>query len=589
MADLRYSEIVDVYEKVESTTKRLEMTSLLVELLRKSPRESIDKVVYLTQGKLYPDFIGLEIGVAEKLAIKALSVVAGRSEDFIEEKLKELGDLGRVAEDLMSRKTQQSLFHQPLTVEIVYDAFDKMARATGPGSVDVKVRYLTRLLNDASPKEARYLLRTAVGRLRLGVADMTILDALSEAFGKGKTDRDIIEKAYNLSSDLGLVAKTLAHEGIEGLAKFKIIIGKPIRPMLAERLSDAKEILEKLGGRGAAEYKYDGIRIQAHIGSDVIYLFSRRLEDVTSQFPDVCRYLRDSIKASEAIVEGECVAFEADTGEMLPFQVISQRRGRKYEVERMSEEIPVKVFLFDLLYLNGEDYTVQRYPMRRRALESIVTPTDRVGLSHLLITGDPEELDRYMDQAVSEGCEGLVVKSLGDESIYKAGARGWLWIKYKRSYKAEVVDTFDLVVVGAFKGRGKRAGSYGALLMAAYNHERDMFETLCKLGSGFTDEDLAGLPKLLEPYRIERRHPRVDSLMEPDIWFTPEIVLEVAADEITLSPMHTCSRDEVKKNAGLALRFPRFTGRYRRDKGPEDATTSTEVAELYRRQLKQMA
>jgi len=394
MADLRYSEIVDVYEKVESTTKRLEMTSLLVELLRKSPRESIDKVVYLTQGKLYPDFIGLEIGVAEKLAIKALSVVAGRSEDFIEEKLKELGDLGRVAEDLMSRKTQQSLFHQPLTVEIVYDAFDKMARATGPGSVDVKVRYLTRLLNDASPKEARYLLRTAVGRLRLGVADMTILDALSEAFGKGKTDRDIIEKAYNLSSDLGLVAKTLAHEGIEGLAKFKIIIGKPIRPMLAERLSDAKEILEKLGGRGAAEYKYDGIRIQAHIGSDVIYLFSRRLEDVTSQFPDVCRYLRDSIKASEAIVEGECVAFEADTGEMLPFQVISQRRGRKYEVERMSEEIPVKVFLFDLLYLNGEDYTVQRYPMRRRALESIVTPTDRVGLSHLLITGDPEELDR---------------------------------------------------------------------------------------------------------------------------------------------------------------------------------------------------
>ncbi|MEM2864031.1 MAG: ATP-dependent DNA ligase [Candidatus Bathyarchaeia archaeon] len=589
MTDLRYSEIVDVYERVESTTKRLEMTSLLVELLRKSPKESIDKVVYLTQGKLYPDFVGLEIGVAEKLAIKALAIVAGKSEDIVEEKLKELGDLGKVAEDLVARKAQQSLFHQPLTVGVVYDAFDKMAKATGSGSVDVKVRYLTRLLNDASPKEARYILRTAVGRLRLGVADMTILDALSEAFGRGKVDREIIEKAYNLSSDLGLVAKTLAYEGMEGLRKFKITIGRPIRPMLAERLSDAREILDKLGGRGAAEYKYDGIRIQAHIGPDATYLFSRRLEDITSQFPDVCRYLKDSIDASEAVVEGECVAFEADTGEMLPFQVISQRRGRKYDVEKMSEEIPVKIFLFDLLYLNGEDYTMRGYTERRRALESIVTSTDRVGLSHLLITSDPEELDRYMDQAISEGCEGLVVKSVGEESIYKAGARGWLWIKYKRSYKAEVADTFDLVVVGAFKGRGKRAGSYGALLMAVYNHERDVFETLCKLGSGFTDEDLAGLPKLLEPYRIERKHPRVDSLMEPDLWFTPEMVLEVAADEITLSPMHTCSRDEIKRGAGLALRFPRFTGRYRRDKGPEDATTSTEVMELYRRQLKQIA
>lgn len=589
MADLRYSEIVDVYEKMEATTKRLEMTSLLVGLLKKSPRESIDKVVYLTQGKLYPDFMGLEIGVADKLAIKALAVVAGKGEDAIEEKLKEMGDLGRVAEELMQRKAQQSLFHQPLTVEIVYDSFDKMARATGSGSVDVKVRYLTRLLNDASPKEARYILRTAVGRLRLGVADMTILDALAEAFGRGKADREMIERAYNLSSDLGLVAKTLAYKGVEGLVNFKITVGRPIRPMLAERLSSAEEILEKLGGKGGAEYKYDGIRVQAHLGPEVAYLFSRRLENITSQFPDICRYLREGIKASEAIVEGECVAFEADTGEMLPFQVISQRRGRKYEIEKMSEEVPVKIFLFDLLYLNGDDYTIRRYPERRKALESIVNPTDRVDLSHLLITSDPEELDRYMDQAVSEGCEGVIVKSLGEDSIYKAGARGWLWIKYKRSYKAEIADTFDLVVVGAFKGRGKRAGSYGALLMAAYNPERDMFETLCKLGSGFTDEDLKSLPSLLKPYKIERRHPRVDSLMEPDLWFAPEMVLEVAADEITLSPMHMCGRDKVKKGAGLALRFPRFTGRCRRDKGPEDATTSSEVMELYRRQLKQVA
>lgn len=585
---MRYLKMVEFYEKIEATTKRLEITDLLTELLKQAPKESIDKIVYLTQGKLYPDFIGIELGLAEKLAIKAISEVSGKSEEEVEKKFNEIGDLGRVAETFLEKKTQLTLFQRPLTIDVVYDAFEKMAKASGEGAMDLKVRYLCSLLNDATPKEARYIIRTALGRLRLGVADMTILDALAIAFGGGKASREILERAYNLSSDLGFVAKTVAFEGLEGIKKFKISIGRPIRPMLAERLSNPKEILEKLGGKGAAEYKYDGIRLQAHLLNDKVYLFSRRLENVTNQFPDACKYIRECVKVKEAIVEGECVGIDPNTGEMLPFQVISQRRGRKYDIEKMEEEVPVSVFLFDVLYVNGEDYTIKPFLERRRKLEEIVEETERGKISELIITSDPEELDRYMDKAVSEGCEGLMVKSIALDSIYKAGARGWTWIKYKRSYKAELADTFDLVPIGAFYGKGKRAGNYGALLMAVYNKEKDVFETICKLGSGFTDEDLKKLQEEMKKWVITHKHARVDSLIEPDVWFSPGIVLEVASDEITLSPLHTCGRDLIKKGSGLALRFPRFTGKWRFDKSPEDATTTIEVIETYKKQLKKI-
>jgi DNA ligase-1 len=353
-------------------------------------------------------------------------------------------------------------------------------------------------------------------------------------------------------------------------------------------LPSAKEILEKLGGKAAAEYKYDGLRAQAHIGRNGVHLFSRRLENITDQFPDVAKNLRESVKADEAIVEGECVAVDPQTGDMLPFQVISQRRGRKFDIEKMSEEVPITLFLFDLLYVQGRDMTNTPYPERRRTLIQITTNSDHVRISEQFMVNDSERIEELMNQAVATGCEGLVIKSISKESIYQAGARGWLWIKYKRSYKAEVQDTVDLVPVGAFAGRGRRAGGYGALLMAAYNSKEDTFETLCKLGSGFTDEDLANLPKTMTPYVISKEHPRVNSLMTPDIWFVPAIVLEVAADEITLSPLHTCGRGTIRPNSGLALRFPRFTGNWRRDKSAEDATSSQEALEMYQKQLKKI-
>jgi len=564
------------------------MTSLLVNLIKETPKDEISSVVYLLQGKLYPDYLGVELGIAEKLLIKAIADVTGKSEEAVDADYKKSGDLGLTVEKLLQKKTQTALLTQPLTVSRVYSTFDKIAHATGSGSVELKIRLLTSLLNDASPLEGKFIARMAVGKLRLGVADMTVLDSLALAYGGDKAAREPLERAYNLSSDLGYVATVVSHEGLEGVGKFRITVGRPIRPMLCERLPSAQEILEKLGGSGAAEYKYDGLRVQAHVTSSEVHLFSRRLEDLTDQFPDVAKLLQESIKAKEAIVEGECVAVDSHTGDMLPFQVISQRRGRKYEIEKMAEEIPVTVFLFDVLYVDGRDMTRVPYLQRRKELVKIIKPSEHVTIAEQFETREPKDLENLMEQAVAVGCEGLVVKSTSEESTYQAGARGWLWIKYKRSYKAEIQDTFDLVPVGAFAGRGRRAGKYGALLMAVYNSKEDIFETLCKLGSGFTDEDLANLPNLLEPSRVKHRHSRVRSLMEPDVWFTPSIVLEVGADEITLSPLHTCGRDLVRQGSGLALRFPRFTDNWRKDKAPEDATTSQEVVEMYQKQLKKI-
>ena len=585
---LKFLELANVFEQIDATTKRLEMTSLLVDLVKKTPAEEIRKVVYLLQGKLYPDYEGIELGLAEKLLIKAVAEVTGRTEKVVDSDYKKTGDLGSTVEKLAEKKSQMTLSKRSLTVSSVYGTFDKVAHATGPGSVETKIRLLISLLNDASPLEAKYIARMAVGKLRLGVADMTMLDALAVAYGGDKAAREPLERAYNLSSDLGSVAEAAAQEGLEGIRRFRIRLGRPIRPMLCERLPNAESILEKMGGVGAAEYKYDGLRLQAHVGTREVHLFSRRLENITDQFPDIAQNLHKSIEATEAIIEGECVAVDQNTGDMLPFQVISQRRGRKYELSRVQEEIPVTAFLFDLLYLNGRDLTTLPYPNRRKELLDVVRPSEHVSLANQKVVKDPEKLEQLMEEAVAAGCEGLVVKNVSEQSVYQAGARGWLWIKYKRSYKSEVQDTFDLVPVGAFAGRGRRAGTYGALLMAVYNKKEDIFETICKLGSGFTDEDLANLPRTFDRYRTTHRNPRVKSLMEADVWFTPSLVLEVAADEITLSPLHTCAMGAVRRESGLALRFPRFTGKWRKDKSAEDSTSSSEALEMYKKQLKRI-
>jgi len=579
--------IAEAYEKIEATTKRLEMTDLLVNLLKNTPKEIINKVVYLTQGKIYPDFVDLEIGVAEKLAIKALARASGRKESEIEEDVKKTGDIGETTRKFVGNKRQVTFFQQPLTVQRVYEVLDKMARTSGSGAVDLKMALLAGLLADATPKEAKYIMRTVTGNLRLGIADMTVLDALAIACGGGKENRGYLERAYNVSSDLGRVAKIVAEKGLEGVKKFKISVGEPIRAMLCERLSSPEEILEKLGGKCIAEYKYDGERIQVHKKGDEVTLFSRRLESISDQYPDAIELLRKYVKAKDAILEAECVAVDPDTGEMKPFQELMHRR-RKYGIEKAMEEYPVSLFMFDALYIDGKDLTLKPYPIRRRALEETIEKSDRVRIAKYVVTDNVDEMEKFFFEAIEEGCEGLVCKSVAKDSFYQAGARGWLWIKYKRDYRSEMTDTVDLVVVGAFLGRGKRAGTYGALLLTAYNPGNDTFETITKCGTGFTDEDLAKLPKIMKKHIISHMHPRVQSMVEADVWFEPAIVIEVLGAEITLSPIHTCAINIIRKGSGLAIRFPRFTGKYRFDKSPENATTEMEIVEMYKSQFKKV-
>ncbi|MDI6887015.1 MAG: ATP-dependent DNA ligase [Candidatus Thermoplasmatota archaeon] len=579
-----YSEIVGVYERIEATTKRLEMTDYLVELFKSTPSEIIDKVVYLTQGKLYPDYVNIELGVGEKLCLKALAFASGINEKELEKIWKKTGDLGTAAFETIAKRHQTALFFTPLTVTRVYNNFEKIAKATGSGAQELKIKLIAELLHDSEPKEAKYIIRSVLGKLRLGIADMTILDALAIAFAD-KKEREELERAYNICSDLGTVAKIVAEKGVEDVKKVSIKIGVPVRMMLAERLTSVKEIIEKLG-RAVYEYKYDGLRIQAHIDGKKISLFSRHLENITAQFPDLQQSLKVSFKSENGIVEGECVPVNINTNELLPFQEVAHRRGRKYEVKEASADYPVVLFLFDCLYENGKDLTKESYLARRKILEKIITPSEQIRFAEYLITDKIEEIDDFFCKAVEAGCEGLVAKSIKEDSFYRAGARGWQWIKYKRDYKSEMVDTVDLVAVGAFVGKGRRAGTYGALLMGCYNKEKDVLETVCKLASGFDDETLFKLPEMFKDSVISKPHARVSSQIKADYWFVPKYVLEVLGAEITSSPVHTCAYNAVRKGSGLAIRFPRFTGKLRKDKAPEDATTSKEIEEMYKKQLK---
>ncbi|CCC82500.1 ATP-dependent DNA ligase [Thermoproteus tenax] len=583
---MEFSELAKVLAGIESTTQRTMMVKLLVNLFKKLGPDEIDKAIYIILGDVRPPWEGVELGIAEKLCLRALSRASGVKLEELESLYQKTGDVGEAARKALSKRQAQTLLafagakRAPLSISQVYDTFLKIARTTGEGSIDLKVSLLSSLFSQASPEEAKYIARFVVGKLRLGVADMTIIDALAEAFN---VDEGQLEKAYNIHPDLGYLAKVVLERGQAGLAQVRVTPGVPVMPMLAQRLSTSHEVLTKLGGAAICEYKYDGERAQIHIGPNGISIYSRRLENITHAYPDVVEAVRRSVSAKEAIIEGEIVALDPDTGDILPFQELMHRK-RKHEVEEAMREYPVKLNLFDVIYLDGEDLTDKPLIYRRLKLSEIVRESEDVVIAKWALFDDEEKVDLFFHEAISMGMEGLVCKS--PTSLYEMGARGWNWIKYKRDYRSEMSDTVDLVVVGAFYGRGKRAGLYGAFLMAAYDPKTDMFYTVCKVGSGFTDADLKKMYQMLEPYKIDHRHPRVSSRMEPDVWFTPGIVLEIIGAEITLSPLHTCCQGAIKPDVGLAIRFPRFTGRYRSDKGPEEATTVDELLEIYRNQKK---
>jgi DNA ligase-1 len=579
---MRFLELANSYETIESTSSRLSMTYYLVDLFKKTPYDEIDKVAYLTEGRLYPNFMGIELGMAEKMALRALSLATGISLDKVENEYKKKGDIGQISENLLKTRTQTTLFRRDLAVKDVYEDLDKIARTSGAGSSDTKIKILSGLLTDASPKEAKYIMRIVTGKMRLGIADMTIIDALSQAFAGGRKEE--VEKIYNMTSDLGDIAKALSKDGMEGIKEYRVKVGRPIRMMLAQRLNGVKEIVEKTG-MAICDYKYDGERVQIHKNGGKVELFSRNLENITSQYPDIVKLAVNNIKVGEAIVEGECVAVDSDTGYMLPFQEL-MKRGRKHRIEEKAEEFPVNIYLFDALLIDGEDIMNLPLIKRRNILKNSVVEENGLKLSHAIMSKDIVEVEKFFESAIENGCEGLILKD--ERGTYQAGARGWSWIKLKRSYQAKIVEPIDVVIVGAFMGRGKRSGNYGALLVAVYDHDKDIFSTVSKVGSGFTDQELVDIPKMLKEYKLERRDVRVDSIIEADVWFSPKIVMEVIGDELTLSPIHPCGLGKVRENAGIAVRFPRFMHNWRYDKGAEDATSVTEIIDIYKAQLKKI-
>jgi DNA ligase-1 len=583
---VRFLELAVMLDKIESTTKRLEMVDLISGILKKT-EEDIKETVFLLQGKVAPDYEGLELGIAEKIAIKALSSLGGLREEEIEAELIRKGDLGKIGEEILKSKKQSALFSEDLTIKKVYDSLLKISMESGGGSQKRKLQILLDLLHSAEPVEVRYILRIVTGKMRIGVADMTIVDAIAVAYGS-KEKSDMVENAYNIMPDLPELAYRAMAGGIDSLATIKITPGIPVRSMLAERLPTLEGIFEKMGGRFAIEYKYDGLRTQVHKIGNKVQLFSRRLENVTSQFPDIAKEIMESVKVENAILDGEAVPFNMETNEMLPFQEISRRRGRKFDLNETIERIPVVIFLFDAMLIDGKNLMGIPYAERRLRLTNSVEESDKVKIAKSRVVTDVQSAEKFFNEALEAGCEGIMAKSIEDKSIYKAGAREFLWIKYKREYQLEMEDTVDLVVVGAFGGQGKRSGGYGALLMAVYSKEEDKFKTICKLGSGFTEEQVDNLPRMLKKYSVKQKDPRVESDIAADFWFVPSLMLEVKGAEITLSPTHTCCQNVVKKGVGLAIRFPRFTGRWRTDKGIEEATNEQEILEMYHSQRKKV-
>ncbi len=568
MKELDFAKLAELYNKLENITSGNQMRALISVFLKKVPKKDVEHVAYMTVGRIASDYEDINLNMAEKMALKAIANSCGKNIKTVQEMYKKLGDAGLVAEKIVGKKKKN------LSVEDIFKSLHEIANTAGEGSQEKKINILAQLLKNASQLEAKYIVRIALGTLRLGVADMTLLDSLAIAFTGTKKTKKELEQAYNVCPDMGILAKTLVYNGIKGIRKIKTIIGRPIQMMLAQRIKHFEELKEKIKGQIVAEEKYDGERIQAHKKSKKIILYSRRLENITREFPDIVEEVLKNVRAKNCIIEGECVAVD-EKGKLLPFQVVMQRK-RKHNVTEYVKKVPVCFYVFDVLNINGTSCLNKPYPERRKTLKKIIRETKKLQLAKQIVSNNLDDIEEFFNKTIERGGEGIIAKSCADDSFYTPGKRGWLWIKWKREYTKKMTDTFDLVIIGAYHGRGKRSGSYGALLCAVYNKTKDRFETLCKLGSGFTDEQLKEMPAKFKKYQTNKKPARVtiNKNLEPDFWFEPAIVVEIVGAEITKSPIHTAGK-------GLALRFPRFL-RYRTDKKPEHATTVKEIEKMSR-------
>ena len=578
---MKYEIISTLFDKMEKTSKRLELIDLLVELFKNTSDNFIQKLVYLIQGELGPKFEGLEIGIADKLVVKAINRVSGISHKDIIDIYKKLGDIGKTAEQCFSNRSQNILFSKTLLAEDLFNALKKMSEISGSGATESKLKILEGLLSISSPIETKYITKIITGQLRLGIADYTIMDSLSIAYTNNKSNREYLEKAYNLSSDLGEVAKKLVFEGIESVKNVKIELNRPIRPMLAERLRDSKEIVSRFKEEFAIEWKIDGERLQIHKNQTMISIFSRRLENITEHYPDVIEYIKKYVKIDKCILEAEVVAVNPKNNRILPFQELMHRR-RKHKIQEAVQKYPVCLYFFDLLYLGTKEFITKKYIDRRKSLEDIIKDNNNMRIVDSIITNKQRDIDKEMKRAISNHHEGLMIKNIN--STYRSGAREFSWIKLKNEYNSEYKETIDLAIIGALYGKGRRTGKYGTYLLAAYDNNENNFYSICKVGSGFTDNDLNEIADLVNKYIVINKPKNVKTKIITDVWFTPKIVLEIIGSEITLSPIHTVGINYFRKDVGLAVRFPKFNKKIRLDKTAEDSTTVDDIIGIFNNQ-----
>lgn len=574
---MTFARLADYFEKLEYTSSRLSLIDILAKLFDEVKAEEIAQVCYFLQGRVAPFYKPVEMGMSEKLVAEAIGRAFGSSKKQVLTMYGHQGDLGKVAQRLSNKRQVKS---NKLSVEEVFKTLTNIAHTQGEGTVEKKVSTLAGLLKKVDGVSAKHLVRIPLGTSRLGIGDPTIMDAFAKLKLGDKNLRPQLEGAYNKVSDLGLIGETLWSKGIQGVRRLEVEVGRPIRSQLAERLPTAEKVIEKLG-KVNAQRKLDGFRVAIHKDGQKVRLFSRNLEETTAMFPEIVEGAKKQIEAKSAILDCEAIGFNPTSSEFLPFQETTQRR-RKYGIEEMAKKIPLKAFCFDILYKNGKSLIDEELNTRLKILKETVSSGDVLFAELGEEVTDAKRLQEMLDDAISNGLEGLVVKRLNVP--YEAGARNFNWVKLKRHSAGELKDTIDCVILGYIFGRGKRAQfGAGALLVGVYDDQKDEFVTVSKIGTGLTDEEWREIHKRADKIKLDQKPARVNSVLIPSVWIKPEIVIEVLADEITRSPVHTAGK--TKSDPGYALRFPRLV-KFREDKQAEDATTVKELIEMYKLQFK---
>ena len=571
-----FSLVAQSFEKIEYTSSRIEMTQILAQLLTQASPEQASIIAYLSLGVLQPPYIGTQFNLAQKSLIPVIAKLCDITLEQVNKELSELGDLGLVVQQYNWGGNSSK------TVIQVYDELSALVSIVGTGSVEEKSQRLVDFLRGIDSLSAKFILRIIMGTLRLGFSDMTLIDALSWMCVGDKSLRSIIEDGYNRCADIGLIARVLKEQGIKAIKEMHVKVGIPIRPASAERLPSAAEIIKKIGSC-VAQPKLDGFRLQIHLDKTshkiVTRFFSRHLTDMSHMFPDLTKEV-EKLNVQSLICEGEAIVFDPQTKTFLPFQETVKRK-RKHGIEQAIEEFPLQVFLFDLLYLNGEELLNYTHVERRIQLLDVLKnySGDSIQVLSEKSIDTVQELEKYFYENVSSGLEGIVVKR--PNAIYQPGKRNFNWIKLKRQEEGHLEDSIDCVVLGYYFGAGKRAQfGIGAFLVGVYNKSCDCFETVAKVGTGLTDDEWRELKTKCENLKSAHQPNNVivSKDLVPDRWVYPEIVTLIRADEITMSPVHSAGKTEQK--LGYALRFPRFMG-YRPDKSAYECTSVDELKRLY--------